>query len=281
MTEEVDIKTMKLYNHVERIQNELKARDMLQSESIDPIELSKIDSMHYEGNDAIEDAIAAMKLTQSSNILDVGSGFGGISRVLCSKSKCKATALELQKDISDMAKYLTKKCKLDKYITHEVGDILSFNLDKLGSGKESYDGIVSFLVFLHIPDKASLLKNCAAMLKAGGSIFIEDYYCISPFTESEVKTLAEDVYSKDLPTKEEYISALTEAGFDNVQFIDKTNDWTAYVNERVEAFISNRHNYEKIHGEATYLSLLHFYTSVSKLFKGQHLGGVRIIAEKV
>jgi len=141
MTEEVDIKTMKLYNHVERIKNELKARDMLQSESIDPIELSEIDSMHYEGNDAIEDAINAMKLTQSSTVLDVGSGFGGISRVLCSKSECKATALELQKDISDMAKYLTKKCKLDNHISHEVGDILSFNLDKLGSGKESYDGI--------------------------------------------------------------------------------------------------------------------------------------------
>ena len=44
-------------------------------------------------------------------VLDVGSGFGGISRVLCSKSKCKSTALELQKDISDMAKYLTKKCR--------------------------------------------------------------------------------------------------------------------------------------------------------------------------
>ena len=281
MTEEVDIKTMKLYNHVERIKNELAARDMLQSEYIDPIELSAIDSMHYEGNNAIEDAVAAMELNSSSIVLDIGSGFGGISRVLCSKSKCKATALELQKDISDMAKYLTKKCKLHNHISHEVGDILSYNLDELGSGKESYEGIVSFLVFLHIPDKASLLKNCADMLKAGGSIFIEDYYCISTFTESEVKTLAEDVYSKDLPTKEEYISALEESGFHKLQFIDKTNDWTAYVNERVEAFINNRHNYEKIHGEATYLSLLHFYTSVSKLFNGQNLGGVRIIAEKV
>ena len=281
MTENVDIKTMKLYNHVERIQNELKARDMLQSEFMDPIALSEIDSMHYEGNNAIEDAVAAMKLNSHATVLDIGSGFGGISRVLCSKSKCKATALELQKDISDMAMYLTKKCKLDNQISHEVGDILSYNLDELGSGKESYDGIVSFLVFLHIPDKASLLKNCAAMLKAGGSIFIEDYYCLSSFTESEVKALAEDVYCKDLPSKEEYISALKESGFHNVQFIDKTKDWTAYVNERVEVFISNRHNYEKIHGEATYLSLLHFYTSVSKLFKGQHLGGVRIIAEKV
>ena len=297
------IKTMKLYTHVERskslhiiddcipnvscsktiifaVKTELTARGMLRSDSIDPIALSEIDSMHYEGNNAIEDAVAAMKLTSSSTVLDIGAGFGGISRVLSSISKCNSTEFELQPDISEMAEYLTNKCNLDNLVKHELGDIITIDLDKLGSGKSSYDGIVSFLVFLHIPDKSSLLKNCAAMLKSGGTIFIEDYYCKSPFSDSEIKSLAEDVYSKDLPTKEEYISHLKACGFDNIQFIDKTSEWTAYVNERVGAFIANRQHFENLHGEACYLGLLHFYEAVAKLFNGHNLGGVRIIAEK-
>ena len=76
------IKTMKLYTHVERIKNELTDRGMLQSEYIDPMTLNEIDSMHYMGNTAVEDAISTMKLDPSSRVLDIGSGFGGTARFI-------------------------------------------------------------------------------------------------------------------------------------------------------------------------------------------------------
>ena len=275
-----DIKTMKLYTNVERIKNELVSRDMMKDGTIDPIALSEIDSMHYMGNDAIEDAVKGMHLDSSSNVLDIGSGFGGPARVLSTVSKCSTTALELQKDIHEMAEYLTKMCRLESLVKHELGDILSLDLEKVGSGLSSYDGIVSFLVFLHITDKKSLLEKCAKMLKPGGIIFIEDYYCNSPFSEEEVKSLQEDLYCVSLPTKEEYMSHLEAAGFYNIQFINKSIEWTTYVTERVEKFIGNRAKFEEVHGEPTYLSLLHFYKAVVKLFTAKNLGGVRIVAEK-
>ncbi|KAL7538552.1 hypothetical protein ACHAXR_008637 [Thalassiosira sp. AJA248-18] len=275
-----DIKTMKLYSNVERIKNELSSRGMLKSEFIDPIALSEIDSMHYEGNIAIEDAVVAMKLGSSTRVLDIGSGFGGPARVLSEKSKCSVTALEMQPDIHEMAEYLTRKCNLNNLVKHELGDIQTLDLDKLGGGLLSFDGVVSFLVFLHISDKGSLLENCAKMLTLGGFVFIEDYYCRSQFSDAEVKSLSEDVFCKDLPTREGYISYLQASGFCNIQFIDKSSEWTAYVTDRLEAFIANRDNFEKVHGEPTYLSLLHFYNAVATLFLGKNLGGVRIIAEK-
>eukprot|EP00571_Detonula_confervacea_P003844 CAMPEP_0172321342 /NCGR_PEP_ID=MMETSP1058-20130122/43119_1 /TAXON_ID=83371 /ORGANISM="Detonula confervacea, Strain CCMP 353" /LENGTH=283 /DNA_ID=CAMNT_0013036823 /DNA_START=145 /DNA_END=996 /DNA_ORIENTATION=+ len=283
MTEDADnIKTMKLYTNVDRIKNELASRDMFKGEiAIDPIALSEIDSMHYLGNIAIEDAVVEMKLDSSSTVLDIGSGFGGPARVLSSLSKCTTTALELQTDIHQMAEYLTKRCNLENHLKHELGDILTFNLDELGGGLSSFDGIVSFLVFLHIPDKKSLLENCAKMLKSGGTIFFEDFYCRSQFSEAEVNSLAEDVYANDLPTREEYISHLETSGFHNIQVIDKSSEWTAYVSERLEKFTANRYKFEEVHGEPTYLSLLHFYNAIVKLFTGQSLGGVRVVAEKL
>jgi hypothetical protein len=52
------------------------------------------------------------------------------------------------------------------------------------------------------------------------------------------------------------------------------------VNERVTNFVSDRQRFERVHGEPTYLSLLHFYEAVDKLFSANNLGGVRIIAKK-
>jgi len=279
MKERGDIKTMKLYTSIERIENELAARGMLQSEFIDPVALSEIDSMHYMGMSAIAASIEAMKLGPSSTVLDIGSGFGGTARILSESSKCATTALELQRDIHEMAENLTKKCRLSNFVKHVSGDILTFDLDKLGGGIASFDGVVSLLVFLHISDKASLFEKCAKMLKPDGTLFVEDYYCRSPFSEDEAKSLAKDVYAVNLPTQNEYISKLEASGFHNIQFIDKSSEWTTYVQERVVKFVSNRSQFEDIHGEQTYLSLLHFYEAVAKLFSAQNLGGVRIIAE--
>jgi cyclopropane fatty-acyl-phospholipid synthase-like methyltransferase len=279
MTERGDIKTMKLYTNIKRIENELAVHGMLQSKFIDPIALSKIDSMHYMGMSAIEAFIAAMKLEPSSTVLDIGSGFGGTARILSDSSKCTTTALELQQDIHKMAENLTNKCRLSNLVKHVSGDILTFDLDKLGGGIASFDSVVSLLVFLHISDKASRLEKCTKMLKPGGTFFVEDYYRRSPFSEHEAISLAKDVYAVKLPTQEEYISQLEASGFHNIQFIDKSSEWTTYVQERVVKFVSNRRQFEDVHGEPTYLSLLHFYEAVAKLFSAQNLGGVRIIAE--
>lgn len=179
-----------------------------------------------------------------------------------------------------MAEYLTKRCNLDNLVKHELGDILSLDLDKLGGGLASFDGVISFLVFLHITEKGPLLERCAKMLKTGGTLFVEDFYLVSPLSVAEAESLYEDVFAKELPTREEYISHLEASGFHNIQFIDKSSEWTKYVTERVENFIANRRNFEKVHGEPTYLSLLHFYEAIVALFAGQNLGGARVIAEK-
>mmetsp|Transcript_27409 Transcript_27409/g.57198 ORF Transcript_27409/g.57198 Transcript_27409/m.57198 type:complete len:292 (-) Transcript_27409:147-1022(-) len=276
-----NIKTMKLYTNVERIKNELKFRNMLSSEFIDPIALSELDSMHYMGNSAIQNIVQAMNNPgSSSKVLDIGSGFGGPARVLSATTQCTTVALELQQDIHEMAEYLTKRCNLDNFVKHKQGDILSFDLDTLGGGASSFDGVISFLVFLHIPEKIPLLERCAKMLKPGGILFVEDYFLRSPLSVSEEKSLLEDVFAKDLPTREEYISHLEASGFHKVQFIDKSSEWTSYVSERLGAFVAKRDKFVKVHGEPTYVGLLHFYKAVAALFGGGNLGGVRIIAEK-
>ena len=274
-----DIKTMKLYTHVDRIKTELTTRNL--TTPIDPIVLSEIDSMHYLGNTAIEEAVKTMGLNESSTVLDVGSGFGGPARILAASSKCKVVALELQKDIHELGAELTDRCNSSELVSHVQGDILDEQIvTQLGDGFGSFDGIVSYLVFLHIPDKAPLLDRCAQLLKPNGSMFMEDFYCIAPFTKNEDESLSRDIYCKDLPSREVYIQQLESAGFHNIQFIEMTAEWTRYVTKRLGQFIANKDRFISIHGEEAYSGLLEFYSAVATLFSGGNLGGVRIVVHK-
>ena len=278
---EDSIKTMELYNDIQRIENELKARGISDGDSVDPRVLSSIDSMHYEGDDAITAAIKALNLASTSEVLDIGSGFGGPARLLAAEAKCHVVAMELQRDIHEMATSLTKRCRLDELVRHSHGDILHCDMSTIGAGPGSFDAVVSWLVFLHISDKNSLFNKCNEMLKVKqGKLFCDDFFMLNPFTSEQERSLKNDVYCADLPSREEYIQLLEGCGFHNVIFEDRTGPWTAYVNERLKAFVANRERFEGIHGESPYKHLLHFYMAIVSLFNSGSLGGVRITAEK-
>lgn len=296
------IKTMKLYSDVDRIDNELRALGISDSANIDSMQLSRFDSMHYGGNGAVSECVnwfCSMCDNSESEeknvlrVLDVGSGFGGPARLMV-HSPCndvKVVAVEMQEDIHQKASELTKRCQLDDTVTHFLGDLLEVDLDTVNGGTGSFDAVVSWLTFLHIPDKRRLLSICSQMLKYPSKgknelcsvrpcMYVEDYYMREPFTSSEIESLEKDVYCNNLPTKEEYIKAIESSGFEEIVWEDKTADWTKFVQERLSSFRADKKRFVDIHGEATYERLLHFYNSTVALFEGGHLGGVRLRAKK-
>ena len=97
-----------------------------------------------------------------------------------------------------------------------------------------FDCIVSWLVFLHIPNKAELYQKCASSLKTGGRIYVEDYYkrlvtsgysiiiFRNNFTERETELLSKEVFSNNLETLDNLKADLHAAGFKNIELIDMT-----------------------------------------------------------
>ena len=135
VVDEEKIKTMQLYTDIERIDNEIRARGIDDSTSeIDVHLLSQIDSMHYEGDDAIMAAIRLLNLSSSSKVLDIGSGLGGPARILAAEAKCSVLAMELQGDLHDKASELTARCKLNGLVTHSHADILHCDMNTIGNG---------------------------------------------------------------------------------------------------------------------------------------------------
>ena len=270
-----NIKRMKLYRHPERIYNELDAIGYKKGIQLKEGDISPFDQYHYLGTDAIDDAIRSLKIDSEKKIIDIGSGIGGPARYLAEKTGCHVTALEIQPDLHAIACSLTERCGLSGSVQHLCGDILDFS-ERHGN----FDIAVSWLSFLHISDRSSLLKKCHAILKPDGKMFIEDFYKRGEFDKEEAKVLSEDLYCAYLPTSEEYKEQLNENGFTEIELIDKTDCWKNFVRERMEKFIENRNRHVKIHNAEIVGDLEDFYKKMAQLFDGNNLGGLRVTVKK-
>lgn len=270
-----DMKTMGLYRQVERIHNELRALGFADGTPLRVEDLVPFDQYHYEGTGTVDQALRRLGVSADSHVLDVGSGIGGPARYMAARAGCRVTALELQPDLHATAAGLTERCGLAERVEHLCGDMLSGIVAGRG-----FDALVSMLCFLHIADRATLLSQCHAALKPGAAMFVDDYYTRGTLTEDERRDLADKVCCTYVPSLDELEGQLRGAGFSEVELLDQSEPWTAFVEVRLEAFRADRPRLVALHGAGLVEALDEFYATVVRLFKGGRLGGVRFLAKR-
>ena len=270
------IKSMKLYNNVSRIFNELKVVGKDKSKLLKVEDLIKFDQLHYCGTDAVDFAIINTKINSSKSILEIGSGIGGPARYIGYKTRASVTALELQEDQHKIAVDLTNKCKLLKFVNHIRGDILNYNWKN-----KKFNVVVSWLALYHIKDHSKLLKNCYKLIKENGYFFAEDLISIKKLSTKNLSELSIDLYAKYLPTYEMYLNDLEKKGFEIIYHKNMTKKWAKFVRKRKLSYENNKNRNIRVHGEKTYKNINHFYKIVDKYFSAQKLGGIKVIAKKI
>ena len=267
-----EIKSMALY-HNDWIKQEVQ--DLRQDKvALQVTDLNKIDQLHYLGTEALDHTARTIDITEQTKVLDLGSGLGGPARYLAWKYGCAVTGVELQKELFDISIELTTETKLTEQVQFLNEDILT--LDFQGT----HDVFVSYLVFLHIRDREGLFQSCARSLKDEGLFYIEDFYEKQAFSIQEKGKLEQVMACPYLPTQEQYIDDLEKADFTEIQFEDVTDSWGNFVQERIQVYHQNRERNLRIHGEALTDHLGNFYQTVSNLFQGGNLGGVRVSGKK-
>src|SRR4030095_11048501 len=92
----MNMKTMKLYDHVGRIEHELREAGLDQSAALNVSDLTPFDEYHYFGTRAVDEAARSLGIGPQTRVLDIGSGIGGPARHLASSTGCEVVALELQ-----------------------------------------------------------------------------------------------------------------------------------------------------------------------------------------
>jgi len=244
--------------------------------------LGHLDQYHYLGVEACDEVIEILGLDSTSKVLDVGSGIGGPARYLAMKSGCDVTGVELQADLSDAAADLTARVGMASQVRFVTGDFVSvYRAQEERLCGVKFDHFVSLLVFLHIPDRSSLLAACYDALGPGGTFLIEDFALLTDsFTEKEALELKSVVSANTVTSKADYIADLEAAGFVDIEVVDLTTPWTAWTKARHESYRASRDQTVKDHGEKIFNDRVYFYEVIDSLFAGGNLGGVRITGRR-
>lgn len=287
---EHEIKTMKLYHHVERIERRLRGLGYSnqRDERVDPERLGTMDSLHFFGDEPIQRILQLINggkdtsvdpidnTSAAKKVLDIGTGYGGTARLLAHRSGCHVDALELQPDLSAAGQHLTHRCGLDALITHKTGDFL-----QLSVAQGEYDVVVGLLCFLHIGNWPQLFQRCFDSLKAGGVMYVEDFFQRGQaFTDQDTAILKNDIYCSTLCTREQLMALLEKCGFEEIDFQDVTPKWTPYVVSRHIAYHTELENHIAHDGRSVVEALDHFYASVATVFQAGNLGGFTLVVRK-
>ena len=275
MNDSLNIKSMKLYNNVDRIFNELREIGKSTSSSLLVEDLTKFDQLHYHGTDAIDIFIEKLEINEKTKILDVGSGIGGPARYIANKTGAEITAIELQSDQNNLAKDLTKKCGLSNKVNHICGDILDYDFKN-----QTFDAVVSWLTLYHIANHEILLKKLFDLLNPNGFFYTEDITSRINLSDADRKEIKKEIYGIHLPYFDNYISNLEQNGFKLIFSEDMSSSWTDFTKERIKKYNSEKERNIRVHGKEVYDSLNLFYNFVGQYFSNGKLGGIRVIAKK-
>ena len=276
MNDSLNIKSMKLYNNVDRIFNELKEIGKSTSSSLLVEDLTKFDQLHYHGTDAIDIFIEKLEINEKTKILDVGSGIGGPARYIANNTGAEVTAIELQSDQNNLAKDLTKKCGLSNKVSHICGDILDYDFKN-----QTFDAVVSWLTLYHIANHEILLKKLFDLLNPNGFFYTEDITSRINLSDADRKEIKKEIYGIHLPYFDKYISNLEQNGFKLIFSEDMSSSWTDFTKERIKKYNSEKERNIRVHGKEIYDSLNSFYNFVGQYFSNGKLGGIRVIAKKL
>mmetsp|Transcript_39176 Transcript_39176/g.97048 ORF Transcript_39176/g.97048 Transcript_39176/m.97048 type:complete len:306 (+) Transcript_39176:128-1045(+) len=252
-------------------------------------DLYNMSCMHYLEDEPMQRAAEFFELGDTGfasgaagssphTILDFGSGFAGDARLIAADyPRCKVTCVELQPHIHAAAEHFTAMVGLQQCCVHECVDITH----TAPNGGAPFDHLFSVLAILHVgAERSKLWGALAAAVKPGGSVYIEDYYAAAPLSARDTEQLAGVVACPYLPSKEEYLATLQQAGFVDVQWEVMNDRWLPFIATREERFRGAAERNTAVHGAALTAELGLFYSTVLELFTRGNLGGVRIRARK-
>ena len=162
---------------------------------------------------------ALASLREGEVVLDLGSG-GGLDCFLAAQQvgpSGKVIGVDMTPDMVSLARKNAAKGG-DKNVEFRLGEI-----ENLPAADNSVDVVISNCVINLSPDKKRVFKEAWRVLKPGGRFMVSDIVLLKELPEAvkkSVDALVGCVAGASL--KEDYLGAITSAGFKDIRIVDET-----------------------------------------------------------
>ncbi len=212
---------MKTYNDpqlTDLVQQQLDLHGLSEGQ-LSPEKIFTMDQFHLGGPAPLMDLLSRNPLPDEASVLDLGSGFGGVSRLVASQSTARILGIDQEANYVEIARSLTKRCQLDDRVQFRQGDIASADF-----GNAAYDAAFLAHVQMNIACKAPLFSNIHKALKPGAPLFLWEVFSHTPDTLPYPLPWALSGDESHVVSPDAAHADLEAAGFTVTNWDDKT-DW--------------------------------------------------------
>ena len=184
------------------------------------------DQLHGRGIEATREHLERAGINSSMNVLDLGCGVGGCSRVIAATCGCRVTGIDLTPQFIEVAQELTRRCGMANGIEFRQGNALD-----LPFAEGTFDHVWCHNVTMNIQDKRKLASEVARVLKRGGR------FSCSENAQGPGGALifplpwATDAAASFLVTPAMMLRALEEGGLRISEEVDLSDLWIAFLKE--------------------------------------------------
>ena len=238
-------------------------------------DLNEFDQDHYGGVQVVDTLAERADITRDHHVLDVCSGMGGPARWLAHRIGCRVTGLDFTQSRVESARRLTGRVGLQHLVDFVPGDATNMPLPDA-----NFDVVISQEAWLHIPNKAALIAECARVVKPNGALAFTDVVLRERLTDAEEDRMATEMQAPGVAPVENYLERLQQNNFTLERHDDLSEFWTGVLVKRLEMYRGLRDTTVAKFGMERFESWDRMYSFFVGLFVAGKLGGARIVARR-
>lgn len=174
----------------------------------------------------------------STQILDVGAGYGGAARYLAETYGCRVTCLNLSEVENERNRKHNREQNLDTFIT-----VIDGNFENLPFPDKHFDIVWSEDAILHSADRERVIQEVSRVLKKDGHFIFTDPMQKVDCPDGVLQPVYDRIHLENLADMEFYANAAEHAGMQKVEIVDMSEQ-LPYHYSRVAAEIEK--NYESL-----------------------------------
>lgn len=175
--------------------------------------------------------------TPDSNVLDLGSGHGGLSHECAGRFGCKVTGVNISPEQNSMnleeAKKLGVEDKIEVFLSN-------FNDGLNPEWTDKFTHVLSCEVLCHAANKVELFGELKRVLKPGGAFVFTDIMGADGADEKVLKDFTDRNATTKMARPSEYMEQLKSVGFTEVSFNDFSPHLVHYFQGMVDQINKHR-----------------------------------------
>ncbi len=156
-------------------------------------------------------------LDESSRVLDMGSGYGGMSRYLAHTYGCRVVGLNLSEVENERARRLNEEQGLADRV-----DIVEGTFESVDAEDGSFDAVCSQDAFLHSGERHRVIAEAARVLRPEGRFAFTDIMQADDCPGGVLDPILERIHLSSLGSPSFYRETTAAAGLDEIGFTDLT-----------------------------------------------------------